>query len=461
LKPSTLIPGTGYTTNTILIHTSMPIQYQMDGPVGPDLSHPDSLIRITSTVLKFRCPKITAKAKKIDFARSFRTVGTHPTTQSVLKTANSSRDYLYKSLNTGKKNVPHKTIAVAAEKYITPIHQLLIACRVQPESARLDERLIFEWSTGIEEKERSFKSEAIMYELVMTIATEAMAAAGTGTDECAAGEFKGACRNFKKAAGIFDYLAKTQLPQWLSKGGKIDDDALPAEAKIPVCEAMKVLMLGISQQMAVATVLMKEGTPNWSLLAKLSLGISEQFKEFVTIMRSKASSTKDRIDLEFFTLMTFQIEMQRSLSLYFHSRHYFEKELKYGLAIAMLHKAVSMTKTRETPTGRGLPEIRSKSPLKSLEKDLNDVKKHMNTLLASWEKDNSGVYFEKVPLKLPAEMTLSEGTQMMKPEPYELKVVDPVALILPDAGSGGEPIDMVDSDAELARQLQEQLNAED
>ena len=53
-----------------------------------------------------------------------------------------------------------------------------------------------------------------MYELVMTIATEAMAAAGTGTDECAAGEFKGACRNFKKAAGIFDYLAKTQLPQF-------------------------------------------------------------------------------------------------------------------------------------------------------------------------------------------------------------------------------------------------------
>ena len=66
----------------------------MDGPVGPDLSHPDSLIRITSTVLKFRCPKITAKAKKIDFTRSFRTVGTHPTTQTVLKTVSHHNMYL-------------------------------------------------------------------------------------------------------------------------------------------------------------------------------------------------------------------------------------------------------------------------------------------------------------------------------------------------------------------------------
>ncbi len=55
--------------------------------------------------------------------------------------ANTTRDYLYKSLDTGKKDAPHKTIASAAQKYITPIHQLLVACRVQPENARLDGKL--------------------------------------------------------------------------------------------------------------------------------------------------------------------------------------------------------------------------------------------------------------------------------------------------------------------------------
>jgi len=409
----------------------------MDDNVGPDLSHPDAIIRLTSTVLRFRCPKMSEKSKKIDYLRSFRSVGTHTTTQAVLKTANASRDYLCKGL-AKKGSVPHKTIAGAAEKYITPVHQLLLACRVQPESARLDERLVFEWSTGIEDKERTFKSEAIMYELVMTIGTQAVATAGIGTDQSTAGDFAAASRNFKKAAGIFDFLATTQLPQWLAKGGKLDDDALPAEAKIGVCRALKVLFLGIAQQMAVATVLMKEGTPNWGLLSKLSLGIAEQFEEFVVLMRSKAAATtKSRMNADFFTLITFQIEMQKANSLYFHARHYWEKELEYGLAIAMLNKAMSMTRTRETPTGKGLPEIQKKSPLKAIEKDLNTVKKHFAIVLKAWEKDNSGIYFDKVPLTLPAEKKLEKGVQMMKAEPYVLEDVEPVALILPGGDDGG------------------------
>mmetsp|Transcript_17178 Transcript_17178/g.32521 ORF Transcript_17178/g.32521 Transcript_17178/m.32521 type:complete len:455 (+) Transcript_17178:105-1469(+) len=454
----------------------------MDDKVGPDLSHPDALIRLTSTVLRFRCPSISWKAAKdVNFLSSFHTVGTHVATQKVLKTANSSRDYLIKALSK-RKNVPHTTIATAAEKYETPIHQILLACRVQPESARLDQRLIFEWSTGIEEKERYFKSEAIMYELVMTVATQAVAIAGVGTDECIAGQFASASRNFKKSSGIFDFLATSLLPQWMSKGGKVVDEALPAEAKIGVCEAFKVLMLGIAQQMAVATVLMKDGTPNWSLLAKLSLGISEQFQEFVTIMRTKASTTKSRMDPEFFTLMTFQIEAQKSFSLYFNARHYWEKELEYGLAIAMMNHARSLLVTRDSAVGKGLPEIKAKSPLKAIEKDLNYVRSHMQMVLNAWEKDNSTIYFDKVPLKLPAEKTLAQGVHMMKADPFELEVVEPVALILPgdDADFGNNPNnnkssggssndsaglaygggDTIDSDYELAKRLQEQLNSE-
>jgi|EP00979_Chaetoceros_neogracilis_P018203 hypothetical protein len=434
----------------------------MEEQIGPDLSHPDSLIRLTSTVLRFRCPSISEKAaKSINFLAAFHTVGTHPATRKVLKSANSSRDYLVKALSTKKKNVPHKTIASAAEAYIPNVNQLLLACRIQPESARLDKRLIFEWSTGIEEKERLFDSEAIMYELCMTVATQGMAVAGVGTDECTGGDFAGASRNFKKASGIFEFLGETQLPLWQVKGGKMFDDALPAETKIGVCQAFKVLFLGIAQQMAVATVLMKEGTPNWSLLAKLSLGISEMFEEYVLIMRNKAATTKSRMDPEFFTLMTFQIEVQKSLSLYFHARHYWEKELDYGLAIAMLNKALSMMRVRDTPTGRGLPEIKAKSPLKAVEKDLNDVKKHMQKVLHAWEKDNSGIYYDSVPLKLPAEKKLAQGVRMMKPEPYELAVVEPVALILPGGDNDGtSDASAVDSDYELAKQLQDQLNAE-
>ena len=89
--------------------------------------------------------------------------------------------------------------------------------------------------------------------------------------------------------------------------------------------------------------------------------------------------------------------------MYFHARHYWEKELQYGLAIAMIYKAKSSTNTRDSPHGKGFPEIKSKSPLKAIQKDLNKVRDHFHIVLQAWEKDNSGIYFGKVPLKLPAD----------------------------------------------------------
>lgn len=430
----------------------------MDGIT--EATHPAALTRLTSTVLRFRCPTISSTSAKLSYVKSFKTVGTHETTKKALKNADTNRNYLVKSLSSSKSNVPHKTIVSAAQRYIPDIHQILLTCRVQPENAQLDARLIFEWSSGIEAKNRLFKSEALMYELVMAISTEAIATAGAGSDECTSGDFTAACKEFKKAAGIVDFLANVQLPQWLSKSG-VADDALPAEAKVGTCEAFKALYLGIAQQMAVATVLnKKDKKPNWSMLSKLGLGISEQFEEFVSIIRSKEPLVKTRIDPNFFTLMTFQIILQKSLSLYYHARHYWEEERDFGIAIAMLSKALDMLKTRETPTSKGLPEIRKGSPLLAVEKDLNAVKRHMNITLALWEKDNSKIYFEKVPLKLPVDKALSQGTLLMKVTEYKLEDVDPLALILPEDSRSRVQASEIESDAELARKLQEQLNTE-
>ena len=43
-----------------------------------------------------------------------------------------------------------------------------------------------------------------------------------------------------------------------------------------------------------------------------------------------------------------------------------------------------------------VPEIESNSPLQSLLPELSDYRKHMLSLLQSWEKDNQLVYFNKV-----------------------------------------------------------------
>ena len=293
----------------------------------------------------------------------------------------------------------------------------------------------------------------------MVLCTQALATAGNGSDECTAGKFTEACREFKKAAGIMDHLANVQLPQWVAKSGEADD-SLPGEAKAGTCEAYKSLYLGIAQQMAVATVLnKKDKTPNWSMLSKLGLGIAELFEEFVSTLRSKEALVKSRMDVDFFTLVAFQIQLQKSLSSYYHARYYWEEERDFGTAIAMMSKAITMLKTRDSPTGNGLPPITKKSPLMAIQNELEVVKKHMNLLLQDWEKDNSKIYFEKVPMKIPVEKVLSQGTILMKIEEYTLDVPDPLPLVLPkDAKRMNARASEIASDEELARKLQEELN---
>mmetsp|Transcript_23603 Transcript_23603/g.26916 ORF Transcript_23603/g.26916 Transcript_23603/m.26916 type:complete len:433 (+) Transcript_23603:63-1361(+) len=423
--------------------------------IGPNLSHPAALTRLTSTVLRFRCPNISSASQKLSYVNSFRTVGKHDTTFKAFKEADSNRNHLIKALSSSKsKQVSHESIALAASRYIPNINQILVTCRVQPENAQLDKRLVFEWSSGIEAKPRFFKSEALMYELVMAIATETMATAGHGTDECTKGDFKSACVEFKKVAGMMDFLATEQLPQWLSKKD-VADDSLPAEAKIGTCEAFKELYLGIAQQMAVATVLNKKDKPTWSMLAKLGLGISEQMSKFVSILRSKEALVKSKIDPNFFVLMTFQIELQKSLSMYYHARHYWEVR-DFGIAIALLSKSIKGLQFRETPTGRGLPPITKGSPLRAVEKDLAEVKKHMDSVLFEWEKDNSKIYFETVPKTIPVEKKLDQGTLLMKPQEYKLEDVELLPLILPEDDAERLKNSKIESDAELAKKLQEQ-----
>jgi len=215
--------------------------------------------------------------------------------------------------------------------------------------------------------------------------------------------------------------------------------------------------------MAVATVLIKPGTPNWSLLAKLTLGIAEQMEEFVSILRSKSSAHMARIDDSFFTLVTFQINLHKSLSLYFLSRSVWDgPDDEYGLAIAILNEAMKSLKTRDSTASAGLPDISDSKSLKPLANDLIEARQHMKTLLTSWESDNSKVYFTRVPTTVPENRKIAKGVHMMKPDEYKLVEADLVHLgpivNTGTAATGGGQASTDVSDEALAREMQEKLN---
>ena len=349
------------------------------------------------------------------------------------------------------KKISAERVVADARRYQPMIHTVLLSCKVQPEQARLDEKLLFDWVSGVELNGKKFKSEAIMFDLVMTVACEGLGKAASATENSIAGEFAAASRDYASAAGIFHFLSEDQLPKWIAKGSKVNEEDLPSECHAPMAKALKILFQANGQQMAVATLLVKPGTPNYSLLAKLCFGISEKLEDFIALLRREAFNQMGRLDKDFLTLTAFQTSVQKSLSLYFQARALWEKD-EHGIAIALLSEATVALRTRENTASKGIPEINRTPPLRPLEKDLKDLREHMNLLLHIWEKDNTAVFFESVPQHVPAGKKLQEGIQMNKKDSYEMEEVEPVLLFLPEGA-------LERSDSDLARELQERLNA--
>lgn len=411
-----------------------------DASYGQHPSHPDSAIRMASSVHRFHLPEMgwgnNGPGTSVSFSRAFRTSGQCDETKLLMLQSDAARLDLAQALSAGSGRNKHTEVIRTSQEYLPLIHQVLSSCKAHPDGAILDERLLFEWSSGIEKaksskkEDRFSKSEALMYDLVMTIVCEGLGHVGMACDNCIEGKFANSSKSLKVAAGIFDFLATVQLPKWISKGTTVTEKELPIECNVGTCEALKELFLGIAQQMAVATVLVKPEKPNYKLVAKLCLGNCARFEEFTRTLRNKANGQMTRIDSSFYTLLTFQITLQKALSNYFQARAAWDDD-EYGIAICMLNEASTLMRTRSSPTGKGIPDIDSKSSLRALISDISDFKKHISSLMQLWESDNSTIYFCKVPSSVPNNMVISQGTIMMKTIPFSLSEAKPLLLSAP------------------------------
>ena len=308
-----------------------------------------------------------------------------------------------------------------------------------------------------------FDSEALMFELVLSLATYALSEANLGCDACMSGNFPEASRQFSKTAGVFHYLGTDVLPNWMAKSkqhAEMEKESL-AETRVGVCVAFTSLFMAMSQQMAIATILIKPGVPNYALVGKLCLGVAEELETFVSTLRSKSPMHLSRMDPAFLTLITFCINVQRALSLYFLARSLWIAS-DYGVAIAALSEATVAMRVRNSPVGRGLPEMEERGgggPLASLVGEVSGIRLHLSTLLSSWERDNSLVYFDKVRecrearissvspckyfhtsaytclhrpnMQVPPSVPSDKGIKaihLKKAEPYNLEMRDPLPL---------------------------------
>lgn len=445
------------------------------------MRYPDSIVRLASAVHRFQVPGIINPDQNSSFAASFRTVGSNEKTKNAMYQADEERKHLCEGLRA--KKVSYQRVVDDAQRYVPLIHQILLSCKVQVETARMDAALVFQWSSGIETKEEKgdsatlYQSQALMYDLVMTVACEGLGRAGLAAEHTKKGAFAAASRDYAAAVGIFTCLAQDQLPRWIAKGSalNVDEELLPLECSHSIASAFCLLFAAQGQQMAIATVLSKPAVPNYSLLAKLCLGVHDQLNQFLESMRKNvAVSLLDRIDQDFYALLSFQISVQQALSLYFQARAQWDNN-NFGIAIALLHEASkglqtdaalskhiihNNKKSKAKTKGRGkLKEYNATavayfypSPkrvggiadigkigndnngFKTIHADLVDFQHHINALLQSWEADNSTLYFENVTKIVPDENKLQEGLLMNKSETYDLseEEVEPLLLLLPE-----------------------------
>merc|ERR1712176_632704 len=148
------------------------------------------------------------------------------------------------------------------------------------------------------------------------------------------------------------------------------------------------------------------------LVAKLCYGTADLMEQFMTTLKSRANLQMVRIDPNLFTIVTFQISLQRLLSSYFLSRAYWD-QAEYGIALKLINDAIAGLKN--------LPAL--PYGFKNIKTDLSDLKE--------WEYDNQVIYFATMPTTLPEDKRLTKGITMTKNTPYSLPKVEPFTLFVP------------------------------
>jgi len=188
---------------------------------------PDSCIRLLSALHAYAMPRVI-DSSKVSFQRSFKTCGSHSKTAALLRKTDERRVDMCCSLTGAKGKMNGGETVRAVEAYLPLIRSILLSCEVQPDDALLDEKLNFNWQSSME-KSKARSSEALMYEVSMALASKAFGHVTTGCDSSVDGNFDGAAKEFKDAAGVFDYLATKHLSQWVSLGSSVQTIDLPCE----------------------------------------------------------------------------------------------------------------------------------------------------------------------------------------------------------------------------------------
>ena len=205
----------------------------MSDPTTPPI--PKSLLRLCTSLHAYR-PGTIDSVSKLTFESAFKSAGGHhPNTSALLRSLSRSRLDLASSLT--QTTSPSSTLE-NSQRYLPLIRTLLLSCEVQPDTAVLDEKLEFRWRGGLEGDDlggtlgKVRTSQALMYEVTMTLGSISLSHASLACSASLKGDFSEGVKEFKNAANVMEYLRGTHLPQWVALGASTNPSDLPCECDV-------------------------------------------------------------------------------------------------------------------------------------------------------------------------------------------------------------------------------------
>ncbi|GER28512.1 endosomal targeting BRO1-like domain-containing protein [Striga asiatica] len=199
---------------------------------------------------------------------------------------------------------------------------------------------------------------------------------------------------FRKAAGVYDYLAK-EVHILVTR----TEDRIP-EAMPNISSIMSLICLADAQ--AVTTKKSEENGNSGRLLAKLHYGITEFLSEAIELLQATTKDCKDITSRLMDYMMT--CKSLHELKSYKYIAENLKSEGKFGLAIGILQREISNDKK---------VAIKDES-WRSVRKQ---VVNELSVVLRKYEHENEFVWHEKVPSKY--ELPWAQGVKVVSAIPYQ------------------------------------------
>ncbi len=255
--------------------------------------------------------------------------------------------------------------------YLNKLNLLLDSLNSQA-TVKVYRPLSFNWSGSITAKpfRRFERLSEIIYEIVMVVWTKVIVTYRRGVSHLASvlgataasptDPITHAAKAFNESAGICKYLSTSVIPRWHNAARY--DDKMP-EASTIIAEAMAKFCTACAAQCVVAQALCANTAPSSKTLTKLCSAVAQSATESLDLFKSTPKTCLARVDPEMLTHSAYLREFFSAMS-YFHSAIVAEKGAaavaNFGAAVTLLKqqgKASDQPTTQHDPYRPGLPKL--------------------------------------------------------------------------------------------------------